>query len=81
MKIEERKRLFLIGLEKLTRETGLYVCGCGCCDSPSLEECEPKELDEKAGYALFENPAWQGEFIWLYPDHELWDIEGGKIVK
>ena len=80
MKIEEKKKLFLIGLEKLTREYGLYVYGCGCCGSPTLEECKPEELDDRAGYALAEF-AGQGEIVWLYPEQEYWEIDKKNIVK
>ena len=32
----EKFEAFRVGLEKLTRETGVVIGGCGCCGSPSL---------------------------------------------
>ncbi len=48
---EEREKEFLIGLAKLTRETGIIISGCGCCGSPSIDEASDAELsDPDAGY-------------------------------
>lgn len=38
---------FLIGLEKLTKQTGVKIGGCGCCGSPWYEEIENAD---KGGY-------------------------------
>ena len=44
-----KEKAFLIGLERLTRETGIVISGCGCCGSPTLNEVS--ELPSEAGYA------------------------------
>ena len=36
---------FLEGLTKLSRETGIVVGGCGCCDSPFLAEEDAAGLE------------------------------------
>lgn len=40
---------FLVGLEKLTRETGIEIAGCGCCDSPFLSVIQ-KDAAPEDGY-------------------------------
>ena len=60
--MEERKKEFMIGLEKLTRETGIIINGCGCCGSPSLDEASDAELhDPEAGYGY----GYAGEVAWI----------------
>lgn len=60
---KERRISFLRGLRKLSREHGIIISGCGCCDSPylidvhdpenGLEECDSFDelFHEDAGYA------------------------------
>ena len=43
MEFEEKVSLFLKGLARLSEETGIYVTGCGCCDSPDLEDLDERE--------------------------------------
>ena len=48
---EEREAEFLIGLTKLTRETGIKIGGCGCCGSPWIDEASDAEMNNsEAGY-------------------------------
>lgn len=35
--VEERVSAFMEGLEFLSRKTGVFVDGCGCCGSPYLK--------------------------------------------
>ena len=35
MKLNNREHDFIIGLEKLSRKTGIIIGGCGCCGSPT----------------------------------------------
>lgn len=35
--VKERISEFMDGLEELSRRTGVYVSGCGCCGSPFLD--------------------------------------------
>ena len=40
-KLTEGQREFVAGLTELTRRTGVFVEGCGCCGSPFLESGAP----------------------------------------
>ena len=46
----EHENKFLIGLEKLTRETGITIGGCGCCGGQFLDEADQDELHKEAGF-------------------------------
>jgi hypothetical protein len=35
--IEDRKEAFVKELTNLSRKHGIYIGGCGCCGSPSLD--------------------------------------------
>ena len=43
MEFEGKVSLFLKGLARLSEETGIYVTGCGCCDSPDLCDLDERE--------------------------------------
>jgi len=58
---EQREKQFILGLEKLSRETKLKIFGCGCCGSPCLEDLEESELTENAGYSY----GYNGELSWI----------------
>ena len=74
----DKERAFLIGLEKLTRETGVKIGGCGCCGSPFMDELEEKEKDTNAGYGL----GYAGEVSWIAPSDEYnWENFSTSIVK
>ena len=45
MEFEEKVSLFLNGLARLSEETGIYVTGCGCCDSPDLCDLDERESE------------------------------------
>lgn len=72
----ENERKFYIGLEKLTRETGVIISGCGCCASPYLEEIK-RPIDERAGYA------WGfSDVQWIDPNDEYnWREYKDNLVK
>lgn len=74
----ENERKFLIGLEKLTRETGIAISGCGCCGSPFMSSVEKKELSENAGYGF----GYGDSITWISPDDEYnWEEYSGSIIK
>jgi hypothetical protein len=73
----DNERAFLIGLEKLTRETGVAIGGCGCCGSPSLFTVI--DIPPEAGYA---HNAGECEVRWISPhDDVYWEEYREKIVK
>ena len=75
---EDRKVEFLIGLAKLSRETGIAIGGCGCCGSPSIDALKPEELDERAGYGY----GYAGEVSWISPsDSYDWERFADGIVR
>ena len=75
---KDNERKFLIGLEKLTRETGLVIAGCGCCNSPFLRELSVEELVEEAGYGVGINDS----ISWLSPNYKTeWRKHSDSIVK
>ena len=74
----ENEKRFLIGLEKLTRETGVTIGGCGCCGSPSLTPLLPGAADDSAGYGI----GYAGEVTWLSPSDEYgWGNFRETIIK
>lgn len=79
MRVDEQKeRAFLIGLEKLTRETGVIIGGCGCCSSPFLMELEEEDSDPQSGYGF----GYDGEVCWMNPSNEYnWKHYADSIVK
>ena len=73
---DEKERLFLIGLEKLTRDTGIEIGGCGCCGSPYLEQAEI--TDKRSGYGY----GYASEVLWIDPSDDYdWENYSGSIVK
>lgn len=46
MDLEERKQAFLIALTTLSKEHGLTINGCGCCDSPYISEIGDGKYDD-----------------------------------
>jgi len=72
----EQEKSFLIGLEKLSRETGIVIGGCGCCSSPFM--IEEKNMPENAGYGL----GYMNEICWICPsDRDNWENYRQTIVK
>ncbi|WP_026949135.1 hypothetical protein [Alloalcanivorax xenomutans] len=63
--LTENERRFLAGLEKLTRDTGVAVDGCGCCGSPYLTEI-PAGQPIEAGYA------YGRQLTWVSPEDDDW---------
>lgn len=76
--MDDKEKAFLIGLEKLTRETGITIGGCGCCSSPYLSELEESESEEGAGYGF----GYAGMVKWLSPSHKYgWEEFRASIIK
>jgi len=74
--INEKEVLFLIGLEKLTRDTGIEIGGCGCCGSPYLDQAEI--TDKRSGYGY----GYASEVLWIDPSDDYdWENYSGSIVK
>lgn len=74
--MDEKEKQFLIGLEKLTRETGVAIGGCGCCGSPFLHPAMPEELVGEAGYAYVDKVEWISPY-----DKYDWEKNAANIVK
>jgi len=70
----EAEKKFIIGLEKLTRETGIAIGGCGCCGSPFLFKADI--TSEESGYSNYV------EITWTDPtDKIFWNQYAKYIVK
>ena len=68
------ERAFLIGLEKLSRETGIEIAGCGCCGSPFLVPLKPESMSPEAGYGDDDRVLWvspDDEYVWLKCRHTI----------
>lgn len=76
---EEREKEFMIGLTKLTRETGIIISGCGCCGSPVLDEADDAALnDPDAGYGY----GYASEVTWIsHFDDYHWKNFNNSIVR
>jgi len=55
IELTDAQEEFLIGLEALTRKTGLELCGCGCCGSPYLTPLKEKNFNPTDGYSVTPN--------------------------
>lgn len=61
---DERERAFLIGLAKLTRETGVAICATEYCGTPYLRVLSESDvIDPAAGYGY----GYAGEIAWIDP--------------
>lgn len=65
----ENEKAFMVGLEELTRQTGVVIGGCGCCGSPFLRPLGRDEQAPEAGYG----DGGLGEIRWLSPAGVQWD--------
>jgi len=72
------EKAFLIGLSKLTRETGVKIGGCGCCGSPFLGEA--KDTSEQSGY-VYEPEAGFDDVRWVDMFDSDWDRHKDRIVR
>ena len=74
---EEKYRQFIIGLEKLTRETGIEIAGCGCCGSPFLDQATI--TSPESGYKTSNS---YDEVEWIDPsDIHDWENHRAGIIK
>ena len=72
--MKRSERDFLLGLAKLTRETGIKIHGCGCCGSPDMVEAEI--TSDESGYAD------DCQVMWIDPSDEYdWNKLRSKIVR
>ena len=72
------EKTFIRGLEKLSRETGIIIAGCGCCGSPFMDELEQTAKSENAGYAVIE----YGQIMWIAEnDKDDWRRYAAKIIE
>lgn len=71
----ENEKKFIIGLEKLSRETGIVIAGCGCCGSPYLSDLEGDEPE--SGYGC----SGGADVSWLSPENYHWEEYKHTIVK
>jgi hypothetical protein len=78
--ISDQEKIFLIGLEELTRKTGVIIGGCGCCGSPFLTNAEYNKLDSRAGYA-HGSPSLP-DVAWVSPaDAYEWERSQEYLIK
>ena len=75
----EKIKAFMIGLTKLTKETGVVIGGCGCCGSPYVSVTDAKDIDDaRAAYGY----GYAGEVAWLTPTKEdSWESFSDSIVR
>lgn len=79
--LTDAELVFILGLEKLTRETGVAIAGCGCCDSPSLCDVTPDQLAPESGYGCDRDG---GNVNWYSFDPKMphrWEDDRKLIVK
>jgi hypothetical protein len=70
----DEQKEFIKKLEKLTRETGIAVGGCGCCGSPWITTVDITSDESGYGYA--------DEIRWIDPsDDYAWENYKDTIVK
>lgn len=78
--LDKYERAFMLGLEKLTRDTGVCIAGCGCCGSPFLGRIGNEESRDNpaAGYGF----GYADELLWIDPeDYYNWEKFGHTIVR
>ena len=76
---EQRMEDFLVGLTKLTRDTGIVISGCGCCGSPRLDVLGSEEFaHEEAGYGY----GYSDKVTWISPsDPYDWESYSDSIAR
>ena len=78
MSLNEKEREFIIGLNELTKKTGIAVGGCGCCGSPYLHEIDSEDISNGAGYG----DNGKSDISWISPaDHYDWKLYKTTIYK
>jgi len=76
--MEDKEREFIIALEKLTRETGIAIGGCGCCGSPRLDKINLAKESKLAGYGT----DGSCDIMWISPNDSYdWDNYKNSIIK
>ena len=76
--MDEKTRQFVLGLTKLTRETGITVTATKyqLHFLPTFEVLNPAELDEQAGYANL-----NGRLRWVSKNSPWWELYQHNIVR
>lgn len=77
IELTEAQRRFLVGLTRLTQETGVAIRGCGCCGSPFL--IDAKRTSSESGYCCQRQDE---DVTWVDPsDARDWERYRHLIVK
>ena len=63
------EQLFIDGLNKLTRNLGVAVQGCGCCGSPSLKVLD-YTVNKKGAYRYTEEFDGVEYLVWSQEEYE-----------
>ena len=83
--MDDKLKQFMVGLDKLSRETGYIIGGCGCCESPWINKEDPENITSDAGYcAINANIANNDHFdtvSWTGPKSVMWDRDKEKMIK
>ena len=79
--MRENERKFLVGLEKLSRETGVVIGGCGCCGSPYLREMGAESSQSGYGFGSTGEVLWISERASGEWDSYDWENYKDSIVK
>ena len=58
--LTDKQIKFIVGLNKLTRETGVLIGGCGCCGSPFIYDASEDDLGDKSGYGFYDGRPDEG---------------------
>lgn len=70
---------FIKELTALSKKHNVYISGCGCCGSPSVDEGKSDPVCDEAGYVF------EGQLQWASPGDFYWDYEGemykDKVIK
>jgi len=79
MNYEEREQEFLKELTNLSQKYKIFIYGCGCCGSPSLEDFDTKEklgakISDPSDYFSFKFEDVPAETVeYIYTDYLSFD--------
>ena len=75
--LEDKEIEFILKLAALTREYGIAIGGCGCCESPWLD-AKADVSDPRAGYK-YDNEAYGLQ--WCAPSGDKWAWDSVDVVR